>query len=63
MSAGTSLKAFVHVVQAGSFSAAGQKSGVLITTIGRKTKELEQQLGVQLLGRFTQGVSLTVQGQ
>ncbi|MGR3806628.1 DNA-binding transcriptional regulator, LysR family [Pasteurella testudinis DSM 23072] len=57
------LKIFVHVAQAGSFSAASQKSGIPITTISRKTKELEQQLGVQLLERSTQGVGLTVQGQ
>lgn len=56
-------KAFIAVVQAGSFSTASQRAKIPISTLSRKVTELEQQLGVQLLERSKQGVRLTSQGQ
>ncbi|MDH2997013.1 LysR family transcriptional regulator [Pasteurellaceae bacterium LFhippo2] len=56
-------KAFIAVVQAGSFLNASQKAQIPISTLSRKVTELEQQLGVQLLERSKQGVKLTHKGQ
>ncbi|MGZ7882913.1 LysR family transcriptional regulator [Acinetobacter soli] len=56
-------KAFINVVQSGSFTNASQKTDIPISTLSRKVTELEQQLGVQLLERSKQGVKLTCKGQ
>jgi len=44
-------KLFITVVQAGSFSAASDRTGIPISTLVRKLNELELALGVQLLER------------
>ncbi|PVZ79303.1 LysR family transcriptional regulator [Serratia sp. S1B] len=56
-------KAFINVVQSGSFTNASQKTDIPISTLSRKVTELEQELGVQLLERSKQGVRLTSKGQ
>lgn len=56
-------KLFIAVVNAGSFSAASNRTGVPIATISRKVNELEQGLNVLLLERSRQGVKPTYKGQ
>ena len=56
-------KLFIAVVNAGSFSAASDRTGVPIATISRKVNELEQGLNVLLLERSRQGVKPTYKGQ
>ena len=53
---------FVHVVDAGGFSAAARKLGMPKTTISKKVGDLESELGVRLLNRTTRHVSLTEAG-
>jgi len=56
-------KLFLSVVNAGSFSAASDSTGVPIATISRKINELEQGLNVLLLERSQRGVKPTYKGQ
>lgn len=56
-------KLFIAVVQAGSFSAASERTAIPISTLVRKVNELEQALGVQLLERSKKGVRPTYKGQ
>lgn len=56
-------KLFIAVVNAGSFSAASDRTGVPIATLSRKVNELEQGLNVLLLERSRQGVKPTYKGQ
>jgi len=56
-------KLFISVVNAGSFSAASDRTGVPIATLSRKINELEQGLNVLLLERSRQGVKPTYKGQ
>lgn len=56
-------KLFIAVVNAGSFSAASERTGMPISTLSRKINELEQALSVQLLERSRLGVKPTYKGQ
>lgn len=56
-------KLFIEVVNAGSFSAASDRTTIPISTLSRKINELEQALNVQLLERSRQGVKPTYKGQ
>ncbi|TNH04367.1 LysR family transcriptional regulator [Testudinibacter sp. TR-2022] len=58
-----SIKMFIVIAQAGTFAGGSQRIGVPIATLSRKIKELEQDIGVQLFERSTQGVRLTLTGQ
>jgi DNA-binding transcriptional LysR family regulator len=53
---------FVLVVQAGSLSAASERSGVPLPTLSRRVRDLERELKVQLFERSTRGVRLTDAG-
>jgi DNA-binding transcriptional LysR family regulator len=53
---------FIRVVQEGSFSAAARALRLPKTTVSRKVRELEEQLGVQLLQRTTRRLGLTEAG-
>ncbi len=53
---------FVAVVQAGSLSAAADRSSVPLPTLSRRIRDLERQLAVQLFERSTRGVRLTEAG-
>lgn len=53
---------FVGTVQAGSLSAAAQRQGVPLPTLSRRIRQLEAELGVQLLERSAQGIRLTDAG-
>ena len=53
---------FVHVVQAGSLSAAAERAGVPLPTLSRRIRALERELNVQLLERSARGTKLTDAG-
>ncbi|MBR0751890.1 LysR family transcriptional regulator [Bradyrhizobium jicamae] len=59
----TSLTAFVRVVEAGGFSAAGRKLNMSTTMVSNHVQSLEDRLGVRLLNRTTRKVSLTEVGK
>ena len=52
----------VLVVQAGSLSAAAERSGIPLATLSRRIRDLEHELKVQLFERSTRGVRLTEAG-
>lgn len=56
------MRAFVQVVEAGSFSAAAQAMGVGQPSISRRISALEEELGVSLLVRTTRSLSPTEAG-
>nr|MBF0685207.1 LysR family transcriptional regulator [Pseudomonas sp.] len=58
----TSLVFFADVVDAGSFAAASRSMGLDRSNVSRKIRELEQQLGSQLLRRSTRSMELTEAG-
>ena len=53
---------FVAVVRAGSLSAAAAKTNVPLATLSRNVRQLEEELGVQLLERSARGTKLTDAG-
>jgi DNA-binding transcriptional LysR family regulator len=59
----TSLRAFVKVVETGSFAEAGRQLRLSRSAISKQVAELEQSLGVQLLNRTTRHASPTENGQ
>ena len=59
----TSLTAFVRVVDAGGFSAAGRKLNMSTTMVSNHIQALEERLGARLLNRTTRKVSLTEVGR
>ncbi|CAN5530405.1 LysR family transcriptional regulator [soil metagenome] len=59
----TSLRAFVKVVELGSFSEAGRQMRLSRSAISKYVGDLEQDLGVQLLNRTTRHASATENGQ
>jgi len=59
----TSLSAFVRVVDAGGFSAAGRKLNMSTTMVSNHVQALEDRLGARLLNRTTRKVSLTEIGK
>ncbi|MEM1139941.1 MAG: LysR family transcriptional regulator [Pseudomonadota bacterium] len=54
---------FVRVVEAGSFSQAGQRLNIAKSAVSRRINDLEQRLGAQLLNRSTRRISLTETGR
>jgi DNA-binding transcriptional LysR family regulator len=59
----TSLRAFVKVVELGSFSEAGRQLRLSRSAISKHVSDLEQDLGVQLLNRTTRHASPNENGQ
>ena len=59
----TSLRAFVKVVELGSFSEAGRQLRLSRSAISKYVSDLEQDLGVQLLNRTTRHASANESGQ
>jgi predicted transcriptional regulator len=57
------LRAFVKVVQAGSFTRAAAVLGSEKAKVSRTISRLEQQLGVRLLERTTRSLRLTEVGR
>jgi DNA-binding transcriptional LysR family regulator len=58
-----SMRAFVKVVEAGSFVRGADKLGISTTTASRLVAELEEHLGTRLLQRTTRKLHLTDAGQ
>lgn len=56
------MRAFVRVVETGSFSAVAKEMHVSTSTVARKVSAIEEALGVALLHRSTHSVSLTEAG-
>ncbi|KLV04012.1 LysR family transcriptional regulator [Photobacterium aquae] len=56
------MRAFVRVVQTGSFSATGREMNTTQTTISKKVAALESKLGVKLLTRTSRELALTPVG-
>ena len=54
---------FLHVADAGGFTAAAQMLGVPKSTVSRGITRLEQRLGIRLLERTTRRMSLTEAGE
>src|SRR6516225_7126842 len=59
----TSMSAFIRVVDAGGFSAAGRKLNMSTTMVSNHVQALEDHLGARLLQRTTRKVSLTEIGK
>lgn len=57
------MRALRRVVELGSFTAAGEALGVSHTIVSRQVRQLETQLGAQLLNRTTRRFALTAAGQ
>ena len=57
------IQALVAVVEAGTFSAAGERLGVAKSVISRRVSQLEQRLGSRLLHRTTRRLTLTDAGR
>lgn len=57
------LDVFVHVVEAGSFSAAARDLGATPSAMSKQISALEDRLGARLLNRTTRRLSLTETGE
>ncbi|RAI41645.1 LysR family transcriptional regulator [Rhodoplanes roseus] len=57
------MRSFVRVTERGSLSAVARELGVGQSTISRHLRELEEAVGVPLLGRTTRRVTLTDEGR
>lgn len=62
MSRLTEIENFVQIIEAGSMSAVSRRTGLALSAVSRRLKELEQRLGVTLLQRTTRKISLTEAG-
>lgn len=58
----SAMRAFVRVVQTGSFSATGREMNTSQTTISKKVAALEKKIGVKLLARSSRDHALTPAG-
>lgn len=58
-----SMSLFTHVVEARNFTSVAEKRGLPKATVSRRIKELEEQIGAQLLLRTTRQVHLTDVGR
>ncbi len=57
------IQIFLRVVERGSFTAAAAQLRLPLTSVSRRVKKLEEDLGVQLLYRTTRRVSVTEAGR
>ncbi len=57
------LRAFVAVVEAGSFVEGAKRVGLTRSAVGKAIGRLEEQLGVRLLNRSTRQMGVTADGQ
>ncbi|RAI42438.1 LysR family transcriptional regulator [Rhodoplanes roseus] len=59
----TDMRAFVQVIQRGSFSAAAEDLGLTPSAVSKLVSRLEDRLGVRLLHRTTRRLALTPEGE
>jgi DNA-binding transcriptional LysR family regulator len=57
------LKYFVQIAESGNFSRAAEVLRIAQPSLSQQIKQLEEELGVQLLVRHARGVTVTEQGQ
>lgn len=57
------IRAFIDVVNDGSFSAAARRQAVSTSSIARRVASLEDELGVRLVNRNTRSLSVTQAGE
>ncbi len=57
------MQTFVHIVEAGSLSAAAAQMGATQPTVSRRLQALERSLGLRLLRRSTHAMQLTEDGE
>lgn len=57
------MRAFVRVVEAGSFSAVANESGTTQSAVSKQIAALERELGHKLLARTTRSLALTAEGE
>ena len=57
-----SMKAFVQVAEARSFTVAGRQLGLSSSAIGKAVVRMEERLGVRLFHRSTRSITLTAEG-
>lgn len=57
------IETFVAIIEEGSLSAAARRSGLALSAVSRRLKDLEARMGVMLLRRTTRSQSLTEAGQ
>lgn len=57
------IETFTAVVEAGTFSAAGERLGIAKSVVSRRISQLERRLGSRLLHRTTRRLSLTDAGK
>src|SRR5260370_29238421 len=57
-----SMKAFVQVAEARSFTIAGRQLGLSSSAIGKAVVRMEERLGVRLFHRSTRSITLTAEG-
>jgi len=57
-----SIKVFVQVVEAGSFTVAAERLGISRAMVSKHIQQLEDRLGIRLLNRTTRRLSLTEAG-
>ena len=58
----TLIRAFLSVVEHGSFSAAAREKNMTVSSVARQVSALEEALGVRLVNRTTRHHSLTEAG-
>jgi len=63
MDATSDLRAFVRVMDRGSFSAAAKDLGITPSAVSKLVSRLEDRLGVRLLARTTRKLALTPEGE
>ncbi|MCU0965892.1 MAG: LysR family transcriptional regulator, partial [Burkholderiaceae bacterium] len=56
------MRAFVQVVDSGSYTKAAQQLGLHKATVSQQIQQLEDKLGARLLTRTTRSVSPTAEG-
>ncbi len=56
------MNVFVHVVAAGSLTAAGREMGMSLAVVSKRLARLEERLGVRLINRTSRQLSLTEEG-
>ncbi|MET1078358.1 MAG: LysR substrate-binding domain-containing protein [Pseudomonas sp.] len=54
---------YLHVVEAGSISAAAERTGIAKSSLSRRIIQLEKHLGVQLLSRTSRNFAMTTLGE